>query len=83
MLCTSSLVPVFSLAADVADGLVDQNRDLQALLLLGLAVNVNACIQCHRLAHHSWRAINPYPTTLNPGISLTPGAQAQLSHALV
>ena len=76
-------MPIFSLTADVTDGFVDEDGDLLLLLLLSSAVNLNARIGGHRLAHHRGLAIDAHPALLNPGISLPPRAQAQLGHALV
>jgi len=62
---------VFGLAADIAHRLVDQDGDLLALLLLGLARYFNLCVDGHRLAHHRRRAIDTDPATRNPVIGFT------------
>ena len=77
------LMTVFSLAADVADRLVDQDRDLLALLLLGLPVDFNARIGGHGLAHDGGLAIDTNPALFNPRISLAARAQAKLGHAFI
>jgi hypothetical protein len=77
------LVAVLGLAADVAHRLVDQDGDLLALLLLGLAVDLDARVRGHGLAHHGGRAVHAHPAARDPVVGLAARAQAQLGHALV
>ena len=76
-------VPVFGLAADVTDGFVNEDGDLLALLLLGLAVNLDARRECNRLAHHGGLAVHPHPALDDPVIRFASRANAQLGHAFV
>lgn len=65
------LVPVFGLAADIAHGLVDQNRDLIGLLAFGDTVGFNFVGGQNLLPHSRHHAVDLDPAIGHPVVRFT------------
>ncbi len=77
------LVPVFGLAADIAHGLVDQNRDLIGLLAFGNTVGFNFVCGQNLLPHGRHHTIDFDPAIGHPVVRLAARTHAQFCHAFV
>ena len=76
-------IAVFGLAADVADRLVQQKRDLLLLLHVGGFVHVDAVCFLHAQAHFSRLAVHKHPAAADPVVCLAARAQPHIGHAFV
>ncbi|MNS90277.1 hypothetical protein D3C72_1243270 [compost metagenome] len=77
------LVPVLGLPAHVADGLVDEDRDLVRLLPLGGLVDLDAVVGRDLHAHLGGLAVDAHPALRDPVVRLAARAQAEFGHAFV
>ncbi len=76
-------MPIFGLATDITDRLVQEHRDLLRLLATRHRIDVNTRLRPDPQPHDRDLAIHPHPTTSDPIVGLATRAQAQFGHALV